>query len=268
MAFHGCEFVFDGVSCSEYGLMVYDFGSTKQSDVSFPSAREPEVDRVAGRYDSLFYGLEQSDPLEFTLVFGANMESIDANEAMDRPEIERIAAWLTGHERWKWLSIVQDDMEGFRYKCVISNLKLITQGQMPWAFSCTVTCDSPYAYTYPIEKSFSVNGTKTVVLHNRSSHNGFYKPKCEITINDSGDFSVTNESDGKRTMAFSALPTGGAVVISVDNQNQIITNDRSLNFYPYFNMKFLRLRRGDNVLTLKGNGTIKFICEYPVNIGG
>jgi len=268
MAFHGCEFVFDGVSCSEYGLMVYDFGSTKQSDVSFPSARAPEVDRVAGRYDSLFYGLEQSDALEFTLVFGANMQSMDANEAMDRLEIEQIAAWLTGHESWKWLSIVQDDMEEFRYKCVISDLKLITYGQMPWAFSCSVTCDSPYAYTYPDEVSFSVNGERTVVFHNRSSHNGYYRPKCELTINDSGNFYITNESDGGRTMAFEALPTGGAVVISVDNQNQIIKNDRDLNFYKYFNMKFLRLVRGDNVLRLKGNGTLKLICEFPVNVGG
>ena len=35
MAFWGCEFVFDGVPCSEYGMMIYNFGSEGQDDVNF-----------------------------------------------------------------------------------------------------------------------------------------------------------------------------------------------------------------------------------------
>ena len=38
MAFYGCEFLFDGKSCKEYGLTLYNFGSVSQGDTSFPSA--------------------------------------------------------------------------------------------------------------------------------------------------------------------------------------------------------------------------------------
>lgn len=267
MAFWGTEFIFDGIPCSEYGLMVYHFGSEGQEDVNFQNGEIVE-DRIPGRYDALTYGLVQNQSLEYTLVFGANMESIDANASLDRYEVEAVAAWLTGHNVRKWLTIVQDDMESFRYKCFISELKLITYGDMPWAFSCRVSCDSPFAYSVPDEYSYAVNGETQVRLFNRSSFNGFYRPKLEIAIHGGGGVSIQNLSDGNRTFEFRPLPGGNSLVIYVDNKNQVITNNMDLNLYPYFNMKFMRLVRGDNILKIRGNATVKFICEFPVNIGG
>lgn len=267
MAFWGTEFIFDGIPCSEYGLMVYHFGSNGQDDVSFQNGEIVE-DRIPGRYDALTYGLVQNQSLEYTLVFGANMESMDANESIDRYEVETIAAWLTGYKTRKWLTIIQDDMESFRYRCFISELKLITYGDMPWAFSCRVSCDSPFAYSLPEEYSYTVNGEDEVILFNRSSFNGFYRPKLEIAIHSGSSVSIQNLSDGNRTFQFSSLPGGKSLVIYIDNKNQVITNNMDLNLYPYFNMKFMRLVRGDNILKIKGNATVKFICEFPVNIGG
>lgn len=267
MAFWGNEFIFDGISCTQFGLEVYDFGSNGQSDVEFKVGETVE-DRIPGRYDALTYGINQNQALEFTLVFGANMESIDANSSMDRYDINAIAAWLTGHREYKWLTIVQDDMDVFRYKCRISNLRPITYGSMPWAFSCTVSCDSPFAYTVPETFSYAVSGTDTVTLRNRSGYNGFYRPKMQITMNGGDSVAVQNASDNDRVFQFSGLPGGNGLVITVDNQNQVITNSQDLNLYPYFNMRFMRLVRGDNVLTITGNAAVSFICEFPVSIGG
>ena len=267
MAFWGTEFIFDGIPCSEYGLMVYHFGSEGQEDVSFQNGEIVE-DRIPGRYDALTYGLVQNQSLEYTLVFGANMESIDANAGIDRYEVETIAAWLTGHSTRKWLTILQDDMESFRYKCLISELRLITYGDIPWAFSCKVSCDSPFAYTLPEEYSYTVDGTGQFVLFNRSSAGGFYRPKIEIDIHGGNSVSIQNLSDGNRTFQFTSLPGGSDLTIYVDNKNQVITNSMDLDLYPRFNMRFMRLVKGDNVLKISGNATVKFICEFPVNIGG
>ena len=212
--------------------------------------------------------MNQNQALEFTLVFGPNMESIDANSSMDRYDIDAITAWLTGHNGYKWLMIVQDDMELFRYKCIVSGLRLITYGNMPWAFSCTISCDSPFAYMIPETISYTVSGTSTVTLRNRGGYNGFYRPKMEITMNSGDSITIQNQSDGNRAFQFADLPGGNSLVISIDNQNQVITNSQNLNLYPYFNMKFMRLVRGDNVLQITGNATVSFICEFPVNIGG
>jgi len=267
MAFWGTEFIFDGIPCSEFGMMVYHFGSSGQDDVSFQNGSIVE-DRISSRYDALTYGLVQNQSLEYTLVFGANMESMDANSSLDRYDVESIAAWLTGHSVRKWLVISQSDMEPFRYKCMISELKLITYGDMPWAFSCTVSCDSPFAYRLPEEFAYMVSGETEVRLFNRSSYNGFYRPKMEITIHGDDGISIQNLSDNNRTFQFSELPGGRSLVIYVDNQNQVITNNMDLNLYPCFNMKFMRLVRGDNILKLAGHAEVKFICEFPANIGG
>ena len=267
MAFWGTEFIFDGIPCSEFGLMVYHFGSNGQEDVSFQNGELVE-DRTPFRYDALTYGLVQNTSLEYTLVFGANMESIDANSSIDRYDVEAIAAWLTGHRTRKWLVIAQSDMQAFRYKCVISELKLITYGDLPWAFSCRVSCDSPFAYRMPDEYSYTVNGESTVRLFNRSSMNGYYRPNMVISIPGGNSISIENLSDGGRTFSFSKLPGSSSLEIYIDNKNQVITNNMDLNLYPYFNMKFMRLVRGDNMLKIRGKATIKFVCEFPVNIGG
>ena len=267
MAFWGSEFIFDNVPCSTMGLMVYQFGSNAQEDVNFQNGDVIE-DRIPGRYDALTYGLVQNQALEYTLVFGANMDSVDANRSIDRYEVEAIASWLTGHNTRKWLTIVQDDMESFRYKCFISELKLITYGDMPWAFSCRVSCDSPFAYSLPEEYVYEVNGEKVVSLFNRSSFHGFYRPKMEISIHGGDSVSIQNLSDNDRLFEFTSLPGGSSLIITIDNKNQVITNNMDLNLYPYFNMKFMRLVRGDNMLKVTGNATVKFICEFPVNIGG
>lgn len=267
MAFWGNEFIFDGVPCSEFGLMVYHFGANGQEDVNFQNGEIVE-DRIPSRYDALTYGLVQNQSLEYTLIFGANMESVDANSSLDRYDVEAIAAWLTGHQVRKWLIISQSDMEPFRYKCMISELRLITYGDMPWAFSCKVSCDSPFAYTLPEEYVYTVSGELQVRLFNRSSYNGFYRPKMEIAMYGGSSIAIQNLSDNNRTFELKDLPGGRSLVIYVDNKNQIITNSMDLNLYPCFNMKFMRLVRGDNILKITGRAEVKFVCEFPVNIGG
>ena len=267
MAFWGDEFIFDDITCTDFGLMIYHFGSNDQDDVSFKNGDIVE-DKLSSRYDSLMYGLVQNESLEYTLVFGANIESIDANSYIDRYEVEAIAAWLTGHDTRKWLTIVQDDMESFRYKCIISELKLITYGDLPWAFSCKVSCDSPFAYTFPEESTYIVYGESQIRFFNRSSYNGLYRPNLEIELLGGDEVSIENLSDKSRIFQFRGLPTSDPLIIYVDNKNQVITNNQGINLYPYFNMKFFRLIRGDNVLKISGHVRITFICEFPVNIGG
>ena len=98
--------------------------------------------------------------------------------------------------------------------------------------------------------------------------NGYYRPNMVISIPGGNSISIENLSDGGRTFSFSKLPGSSSLEIYIDNKNQVITNNMDLNLYPYFNMKFMRLVRGDNMLKIKGKATIKFVCEFPVNIGG
>lgn len=267
MSFYGSSFSFDGVSCEEYGLMMYDFGSATQGNSEYAPGPEIMEDRVNLRHRSICYGAAYTKPLEFTLIFGADEESAANGESIDRQEMEVIGSWLTGHNEYKWLVVDDPDMMCARYRCVITDLKTIEVGMRKWAFQCTVHCDSPYAYLMPQEFRYTVNGSTDIVLHNRSSMNTPYSPIVELTLR-SGDFYLVNHDDKDSEFAFAGLPIGNSATITIDGERGIITSSAASNPYQYCNFTFPRLVRGDNHLTITGNGEIVFKCEFPVNIGG
>ena len=268
MAFYGNYFSFDGVPCSEYGLLIYDLESNNQDDVAFTSSGSVVEDRIARKYKSYYYGYTNDKPLEFNLVFGANTDSINSGKHLDRWDMEAIASWLTGRDGYKWLEIEQPDLEMVRYNCIVSELKPISIGWLPWAFSCKVTCDSPFAYMYPETTTYAVSTSLSPTFLNKSSYNGYYCPKLELVFNGGSSLKIVNSSDSNREFKFTGLPTGSALTIYIDNENRVITNSLGLNLFPYFNFNFFRLKRGENSLVITGSCTVNIISEFPVNMGG
>lgn len=267
MGFWGETFSFDGTTCSAHNLMLYDVGSDAQGATQFASPVTVIEEYIPSRWKPLFIGTKQASKLEFTIVFGANQDRIDAGAHLSRSEMDSVAQWLCGHGEYKYLEISQADMSGFRYKCIITGLQMIEYGMLPWAFRATVTCDGPYAYRYPHTYSYSIDGSTAVTLYNSSSLHGYYKPKLSWVTSSGGDVEIVNQSDNGRTFAFSGVPTS-VTTIDVDNENCLITNSADLNLYKYFNYNFLRLVPGANVLEVTGTGTLQITCEFPVDVGG
>ena len=266
MAFYGCDFKFNGFSCGDLGLIMYDFGSTGQDDESeFTAQGELVSDSVPGKDRIILYGAQQKDTLAPRIIFGVNEERIDENVWLTRREIEKVAEWLTADDTWKWLSIKQEDMVEYRYRVVLSSLTLLHSGQYPYAFEAEFKADSPYAYMYP-KNYVWVPGEN--IFNNRSSNKGYYRPTLTIYLSSGGgDFSITNYSDGEREFKFKGLPSS-VRRIRIDNENQIIADlDNGLNLYEYFNYNFFRAVKGKNDITVTGNGKVKVQCEFPVNIG-
>ena len=268
MAFRGSTFLFDGISCHDYGLMLYSFGNFSQDDtITMTSTGSAMTDNTANRTSAFFYGVKQDRPLSFTLVFGADPLRMDSGKPLRRMEVARIADWLTGHSTMKWLTIVDSSMVIYRYKCYISELRLITYDAAPWAFSCTVTCDSPFAYMKEDSIPYEVSGTLEVDIFNPSALKGYYYPKLEITTTAQGDISIVNQSDNDRTFLLTGVPAETTVL--VDGENQILTDvTGGLNLYAKFpGFTFLGLKPGHNELLFTGNFDITVTTSFPVNIG-
>ena len=167
MSFYGCHFSFDGIPCREYGLMIYEFGR-KSSDKSILAPdKEIVEDRISRRFTPLHYGAIANKPLEFTMTFGADVNAIDRGTWLDRWDLDAIAVWLTGHDTYKWLEITQPDMEMLRYKCFITNLNYVDSGKILWGFSCTVVCDSPFAYMYPETYNYTIGSSTELTFYYR-----------------------------------------------------------------------------------------------------
>lgn len=266
MAFTGSTFKFDGVSSRAFGYVIYNFDSYQQDSTSKLTSTGTVVsDKVEGRISPLHYGIKRDKPLEFTLVFGRNSPGTD--ERMRRIEIKRTNDWLSNKDTYRYLAIDQPDMKHYRYRCLISDLEVITAGAGQIAFKCKVTCDSPYATILPEVSTYRLGATpQKVMLFNRSSLPGPYYPDMEIVSQLKTDICVQNNTTGTKFTL--AIPTSNRYTIRISGTNQVIESDPHLNFYPHCNLEFLDLAKGQNELLLSGAGTLKIKCEFPVDIGG
>lgn len=266
MSFYGGSFSFDGISCEEYGLMLYDFNNTTQGDSKYASL-ELDEDRVAGRSRSLFYNTYYKKPLEFKLVFGAGEYEGDTGEPLDRYELQLISSWLTDRNEYRELVVDQPDMERVRYRCIITDLTVLEHAMNKWAFQATVHCDSPYGYLMPQTFVYELDGKTDIVLPSRSSSNRPFFPKVEIEMGNSQTVSIVNADDGGREFKLTGLPQSDETV-SLNGETGVMSGSSGLNLYPYCNFQFPRLVRGDNRLTIEGASKVTFICEFPVMVGG
>ena len=277
MAFYGNHFSFNGIPCEKYGLMIYDLsGETQSGNGAIASVGEAVEEWLPSRRSSYYFGTKQNTPASFKLVFGLdpNAGRIDRDEPLDRFEIEEIGYWLTGGtDERKWLEIEQPDMEFVRYKCKITDLQYITDGWLPWAFSCTVTCDSAYGYTRRKRFACECEGTASLKIRSVSSVND-YRPVLEITVAEGGSSSGISIRNGNDEFCLKEVPTelnGKSFKVDCDT-GVIIGADFVSNIYDLCDFKsgspFIKLHRGLNELTLSGNFTLNVICEFPVSIGG
>ncbi len=266
MAFDSYEFIFNGKSCTQYGLMLYDVDGKTPDGGEHTSSGDPQVEIVYRSQSYLLRGVEQKDPLTFNLQFGLCPERLNRMEYLTRSEIAKIAAWLTGQDSWGWLSICQPDLKNVRYKCIIKNLKELTNVWDTYGFSCTVVCDSPYAYMTPVIYSYRSEGNLDVNIFSHSSMNRPYSPVLEIENLTSANFSIVNKTHGGVGPRLENVPTVKKIII--DNSTGIVTFvDSPINPYQFYNFEVLRLVRGRNLLTVSGRCEIKIKCEYPVDVG-
>ena len=268
MSFTGTSITFNGVCSEEFGLWLYSkIDNASQKTTHFSSPMEIQEDRPLRKYRSYCYGGGYTDSLEFTLVLGCNEKRASVRSFFDAFDRERIAGWLTGFQDYRCLTIQQDDLQHVRYKCRVTKLDAIEVGGHCVGFEVDVQCDSPFAYMRPQTTEITVARSKTLVFANRSSMNGPYLPKLEISLTDGNGISIVNASDGHREFKLSDLPTSVGTM-TVDNDRMILVDSNGTNLYPCWNKKTFRLQRGDNSLTITGTGTVKIETEFPVNVGG
>lgn len=273
-------FRFDGIPCTDYGLMIYYFDDQQTRELALGTDVSIIEDRLSKRIDPISYGVEMNQPMEFSLTFGSR-------ETMTEDQVEEILAWLTGHQRYKWLELYEssticgdsNDDSGptapyVRYRCHINEVSTVYVNELPFAFEATVECDGQFGYMYPpAHFDYEMTGSETeVILDNQSMYNGYLYPILEFSIQDSCNvISITNETDHDREFKIDTTDADfnlSGLTITVDCQNGIIqafNESQNYNLYPYFNKKFFRLVRGNNTLKLKtdtGTCNASVICVW------
>lgn len=282
MSFWGNYFIWKDIPSELHGLKIY---SDMESGLSQGSAAiETITEKPFRRIKNYLLGVSYNPNLSFNL-------SIMSEEEITAQQSAYISKWLFGHNTYSKLFIQQDDMEDIFFNCLLNNPQELKVGNILYGYTCTVECDSPYAWTVPqsVEYTYTSAPNTTINFYNKSSHNGYLYPIVEFvtsTVGGPGYFniSIVNQTDSNREFKFTGVNANEKIV--VDNDLQIIDSyvkngtawipsnllrlgNMANNDVLDKNKKWFRLLPGLNVLKITGNiVSLKFTYSFPKKIGG
>lgn len=172
---------------------------------------------------------------------------------MDRYKLAAINTWLFGNSQYKQFHICQTDMKKFFYNCVFTDPKNIYYDNYPYAFRCTANCDAPWAWEYPVTKTYSFlsKNVNHISLLTPSNDNEAILPIVEFTLADNNqNFTIINHS--YQDLRFEWKGLQGGERIWVDNETQAVKSSTGLRRIAKFNKTFLRMVHGMNQLECIG----------------
>ena len=204
---------------------------------------EITTDRAARSLRSRIMSVTPAKPLEFDLEIVCEYQLSTAQALL-------VKDWLFGHINYKRLQIMREDLGGCYFNCLLNNPEDIQiNGNNGWKF--TVVCDAGGAWEFPKTTRFFPTNGGVIVINNPSGNNDYTYPDVSFKMNADGDFAIKNQTDDNRLFSFEGLLSNE--VVTVNGESKVISSDLGIRRLSNFNKKFLRLKRGQNVLTCTGN---------------
>ncbi len=258
------DFVFDGISCDEYGVCIAEFNSReigkigisqKTSFVTEQSRRNDTFNIISQKYDT---------PLEFEMqIFCRDFSDITQ-------EHERILKkWLMQCGKYKWFTILDKRYAGIWFKANIHSPENIIVNNVV-AISFQVTCDAAYAYSDLIEEEFELNNeNRTAFIYVDNDDDTPIYPDMEITMLSNGNLEIKNNIDkNKNTFKITNLKAGEIITIKGDLPSIESSKDTLFsNIYDRFSKYWLWLADGNNNLSVNNNCILKLNYREKRRVG-
>ncbi len=269
--FNATYFTYDGVWSGQYGLKIASFDDEGKTDTTVftPSITNVKLPRstrffkTSVRYDS---------PSQFQL-------TIVSERIIEENARRNILSWLVGRKGYKKLIVHQPDLESYYYNCIFTDASEIYINGYCFGFNITANLDCPYQYGTPNIKTFESDNTNemNVVFYNPSDIVDDYvypivrfTPKGTFNGSDKSVISIINTTDNSsRAFMFNGISatSNSTEQITVDNEIKSITSSSGIKRLQNFNKNWLRLRKGDNYLTIKIKGSVTIECPFYSMIG-
>lgn len=235
MAFVATEFIFDDINSSFFGLYIGGTNNGGSGGSCMKVNNITELSGVGVRQNLL--GVKYDTPLTFTL-------NLFSKEPIDKIDISKILNWLCGRHTYCKLQILQDDLEGVYFNCLITDPNIGYFGNKAHTLSVTVVCDSPFAYTFERRDVYVANSW---TFNNISDHWDFLIPNSVEIVCNSGDVTVNN-IDAKRTLVIKNRKDGE--IIRMCEYTGLVKSSSGLRVLDDFNKVFLRFSSGVNKIEM------------------
>lgn len=257
------SFIYDGTTSEDYGLYIGALNANSTNNSSASTNSEIEYDFVNNRLENFIYGTKLSERLlEFEVeLFFEDYENID------KSDVKYIDQWLFSQKFPKRLVFCQQDLSTYYYNAIFKKNEILYHNNRIYGFKCQIQCDSPYAYTSEKVLTIPITGEKALArINNISSGIGYVYPSIQFVCNkEGGNVTITNKSDGNRTLVISGLKNNEK--ITIDKWFQV-TSSYGLKRLGNCNKKWVRLKDGINYIEVSGDTTrLTLTYQFMQGIG-
>lgn len=252
--FKALNFSIDNKTGSQFGLIIGDFGGSGGSE-TLPSSRIGTVFVEMFRRDEPYFigATMGNETPELSITF------VSINGEIDRQKFSHIKKNLFNSLEPVTLKVLQDDLYNVSFKGIFIESNPKTFGNGLYGIETKFKMLSNFGLENKVEKPL-----KTVFLNSSDSPKGL-KPVIKFTMSESGNFSITNQTNGI-IMSFENL-TGGET-ITVDCDKQIITSSLGLRRLSNFNKGWMVFESGKNILQFNGVATdVKVAYQNKKSVG-
>ena len=247
------DFIFDGMSLSEFGYMIVNDGveddNLDVSSMTYTTIKSPKSDIS----HSVDYQYETNYSRTFEIMKGG-CDLVGNDYFLTNDDISEITRWLVRKEYKIFKEINTDDVTDCTY---FFTQNTVTKNM--YAGNCiglliTVNANSPYGFTEieRVQWDTSTSTEKNIKLD--TDEEGYIYPSMKIVCLNDGDFTINNSYEN-RDMTIKDLIKGEEIIIVGGDTLQISSSNANRNFSSTFNYKFLRL------CNMYGNTNNNLVCK-------
>jgi|GEM_PF-1319896 len=266
-------YTYDGRFSGEFGLVIAQLDAENiQETMPFQSTIHAIKTPKSRRFS--FAGIEQEDMPQFQFrIFSPQ------DEPLSNIVQRELLTWLVSRNGFRKLQFHQPEYNDYEYNCIFSEVGKQYVNGFCHGIILTATFDSQFAYGKPRKKNLSSDGSDWVelkIINDSDIIDDYVYPEvsftqfapiedCAIIIKNTSD-----KANPNREFKFDALLPNERVI--VDNELKIIYRHKnsvsnSGNLLSKFNLNWLRLVKGVNILKVKINGEMQIVCQTYIKIG-
>ena len=244
MSINAYDVILDNISSTNFGLRIAYFDGDEPKE-NIVAEHEYETYQSSSG-DLKILKTKEKGTREFPLTFVRETP-------IELYEIDRIYKWLMPRdEEFRKLYINDPAYQGYYYNAKINKIVDIPINGYPYAIKCDVLCQSQYAYSNIIKKTFmspTLPLTFTIVNDSSKKLSPIFKFKCNLA---NGNITLKNNSTNE-TMTLTGLTLNE--VITIDYKERTISSNTNPLVLNKFNKVFLNFKQGVNSLILSGNAS-------------
>lgn len=253
------KFLFDNISSESMNIKLVTLGDDDiLNEYGLPYEEAIKSDNTFNKNPC--YSEDETTIEPITLQFCLCSEHGEAYE-WDDYTLENICNWFWQREFKPFISF--DNIEEIYYLKARKITKKYTKDKKG-VLEIEFQPYTNYAYRN-FQKSITVKDTREIKLNNVSNVDEEYAPVIDVECLKEGDITIRNYtiSDNEEdSLVITGLKLNEK--ITIDNLYYTVLNDNGENRFNIVNRKWIRLRRGVNILKFTGNCKVSIKCKYPI----